>query len=38
MELLVDVGQVEARFCRFGDNVKLYRGYGNLFGHTRWTF
>jgi hypothetical protein len=46
MELLGDMGQVEARFSPFGDSVNLgprqvhglrrtYHGRGNVFGHTR---
>jgi hypothetical protein len=45
MELLGDVGQVEARFCSFVDSVSLgarlvhnmrriYQGHGNPFGRT----
>jgi hypothetical protein len=47
MVLLGDVGQVEARFGPFRDNVdlstgwvhglrRMYHGHGNHFGHTRW--
>jgi hypothetical protein len=48
MELLGDVGQLEARFVLIGDGVNLgvrlvhglprmYHGHGNLFGRTRWS-
>jgi hypothetical protein len=39
MELLGDVGEVEARFGpRFMHGLhRMYHSQGNLFGHTRWT-
>jgi hypothetical protein len=47
MELLGDMGQVEAHFSPFGDGVNLdtryvhslrrmYHEHGNVFGHTQW--
>ena len=41
MELLGDVGQIEACFGPFGDSVNLnlrrmYHGHGNHFGHIQW--
>jgi hypothetical protein len=48
MELLGDVGQLEARFGPLGDGVdlcvrkvhglpRMYHGHENLGGRTRWT-